>query len=265
MFNEICIYEAKIEKQDEIEALMNRIACVLLSLAMLLSLCVCVKEPTSPTQVSQDIPVVVLWEAHGYRFPFVTIGSEYADKINSEINCFSDEAKRLIELNGGGPYWSGADYKVFINDNIVSLLLIEYYSDSGEQIYHAYNFYAANGEEITNVQLLESKGFSQKEFEDSLTDVFVNYLDYKLFEFFKNANDDDERDFEAEVEAIKKDPEKMHVFGTYEGRYEITVASAANGVQNQMFLNENGVLCIIAEIGRFLGGGDSDEQVIEYR
>lgn len=91
-------------------------------------------------------------QEEGYNFPYINIDSENIKKLNNEIY---DWAMPIIL----GTYFecSFAEYKYYLNDNILTVIIEEKYGYGGKSGFH-YNIDVETGEFISNLDVLAIKG-----------------------------------------------------------------------------------------------------------
>lgn len=123
---------------------------------------------------------------YSFEIPYININSQYAKEINKEI---SDKYKNIDELiynaeNYPADCIVNISYNVYVNKNILSLIIVEY---SGINNYYVYNIDIYTGNKISNSQILLSKNISEESFLNKVEElctkavekIYGNDKDYK--------------------------------------------------------------------------------------
>lgn len=197
------------------------------------------------TQTGQDS----LNNDYSYEIPVVNIDSDYAKKINSEVD---EKYGQLIddELNnieaGLTLVVTTVRYDYYIKDNVLSLVISATYPGQSS-VFSVYNIDQYTGKEITskdlmNIKLVEETTLAERKkaafkvkFEESYGDrtTFSNNI--------KNSNKDLTP---AAIEAQVK---------MYDDQLAKTIADENTKADTSLFLNTNGNLCTIGRIYSLVG------------
>ena len=186
---------------------------------------------------------------YSYEIPVVNIDSDYAKKINSEVD---EKYGQLIddELNnieaGLTLVVTNVRYDYYIKDNVLSLVISATYPGQST-VFSVYNIDQYTGKEITskdlmNIKLVEEATLAERKkaafkvkFEESYGDrtTFSNNI--------KNSNKDLTP---AAIEAQVK---------MYDDQLAKTIADENTKADTSLFLNTNGNLCTIGRIYSLVG------------
>ena len=186
---------------------------------------------------------------YSYEIPVVNIDSDYATKINSEIES---KYEQIIEdeLNnieaGLTLVVTTIRYDYYIKDNVLSLVISATYPGQST-VFSVYNIDQYTGKEITSNDLMKIKLVEESTLADRKKAAFKvkfeeSYGDRTSFSNnIKNSNKDLTP---AEIEAQVK---------MYDDQLAKTIADENTKADTSLFLNTNGNLCTIGRIYSLVG------------
>ena len=155
------------------------------------------------------------------RLPYLNIDSKYADIINKEMKVLYDGEKDKSSESIINAY----DYKYFINDNILSLI-IKTQAEVVSPDYYVYNIDVYSGNSISNLELLNRNNIDFKSFATNLS----NIIDPLIRDLYPDY-----------VPTILK-------WDTLAEYYHLTLSIENCNVNNSMFLDSDGNLNVIVKI-----------------
>lgn len=173
-----------------------------------------------------------------YKIPKININSDDVTKINSEIDKkITSKAKESIKEieNGTSIGLFKIYYNYYINDNILSVLIgLEY--DADISTYYTYNIDIKTGKRMSNEDILKIKNMTKKQFEEKLTNIYIN-------EFLKsNGSIEKWTSTQSESKAM------------YEAQYNRTISkSNCNSDTQMIYLDANGKINAVAKIYSLAG------------
>lgn len=148
-----------------------------------------------------------------FKLPYVNILSSYADEINKNISNMS----LSIYVN--------FEYYVYLNDNILSLVVEGTVYANGSRVYSVYNIDIYTGERIYNEDILEYLGITEEEYIAKLPAAYHN----AFLEKFPNISD------------IYEDYTKSE-------EYKNTIADSNCTIDTPMYMGLNKALKVIGKI-----------------
>lgn len=163
---------------------------------------------------------------HSYSVPKININSQYVLTINNEIE---NEIIKLVKNDDTN--YGNISYESSLNENILSVVIEIEHKYMPMIYYKVYNVEINTGERMNNEELINVKKFTKTEFLNKLQSALEN--DFK--ETFKS--------------------EQMNEF--YEENYNKTISKENYSIDNQMFLDKNGNICVIAKVYTFAGAGEA--------
>ena len=120
---------------------------------------------------------------YSFEIPYVNIDSDYAKEINKKIEKDYSIDKLVKEAKEAPDVLRVIEYKVYINNNILSLVITEGYAINTE--YFAYNIDIYTGEKISNEQILKNKNISENNFLSKVEELCIKAVN----EIYKNNKD----------------------------------------------------------------------------
>lgn len=173
--------------------------------------------------------------------PYINIKSSEIEEINKEIDRYYD-----FMSEGGGPV-ADQDYKFYLNDNILSVVIIMY-TPSPTISYKVYNIDIYEGKELSNLDILRKKNITKTDFIEKLKDVCSKKF-IKIYgtreEWIKTQDGNQE--------------ENYHLF---DEQYKNTIANKNCTINTMMFLGDKGKLNVIPLIYS-LAGADYYYYIVE--
>lgn len=166
-----------------------------------------------------------------FEIPAININTDEIVKLNKKI---LDNGNKLIKdtqnMSESGEGYS-FEYKYYLNNSIVSLVTIEHYPYNGYETYEVYNFDIYTGEKVEKEELMSITSMTEEDVIKASKKEFGSYFK-KMFEG-------------TGAESTEY----------YTQAYNDTIASKNCGINNPMFLGENGNLSVIATIYTMAGSG----------
>lgn len=204
------------------------------------------KEENQPAQeetkkevklIEESKNLVYIVKAVGkYTIPKINLAYDNIKELNKEILAYGEG--RLNEMTQDGKTTEGGKlgFKHYENDDILSVVY-EYESPVGAVLdkYRVWNVDKYTGEVVANEQILEKCKMPVEEFQSK----------YKEQQKLK-------------YEEINKGAEESQM---YNEQYEKTISEENNNINNAMYLNENGEICVITKIYS-LAGADYSEYIV---
>ncbi len=185
--------------------------------------------------------------SYSYRIPQINIDSEDANKLNQEIQDeylkeYNEMKEAFNKYGNPGGCWK-IEYAYHINGDVVSIVMASFWDGDSVQR-TAYNIDAKTGKEVTNAELLNKKGITESEFPSKLS----NILTEELKEMYTPS--------EEQLSYRGSSPIEF-----YNNQYKKTTSLENCSVDNDMYLNKNGQLCVIAK--RYnIAGGESTKIIV---
>ena len=175
--------------------------------------------------------------SYSFQIPYVNINSDYAEEINKEIKRKYSNLDQLVKWAKEAPAdeTSFVSYKTYINNNILSLVIIE--SGGHPDIHYVYNIDIYTGKKITNADLLDIKNISETKFINKVEELCTNAIN----KLYKNVDYGDKDDCLAR-----------------------TLEKNAN-MKIQMFLDNNNKINIIPDILNDIAQWNNAEQIINTK
>lgn len=178
---------------------------------------------------------------YSYKIPQINIDSADAEKINQKIKDkyltqYNEAVEYRNENNGETGIWYRIEYAYHINGDVVSII-IDSKGESEGKDRSSYNINMKTGKEVTNTELLKIKGITEEEFPSKLSNILTETL----------------RDmYTGNIEPAE--------FMT--AQYKRTTSLENCSIDNDMYLNVNGDLCVI--VNRYnIAGGESTKIIID--
>lgn len=116
-------------------------------------------------------------DSHIYQIPKVNINSDYANEINSEIKAkFESEYNdNLTNKNSGYSIFGNIKYQYYINNNVLSLVVVNFTGMNDYTEYAVYNIDCENGKKVEDVELLKRIGMNETEYTKLLESAKQKY------------------------------------------------------------------------------------------
>ena len=194
---------------------------------------------------------------YSYSIPYINIKSDDVNKINKEIENYYKplvEAELKDESEGHSITMYNIKYTSYINDNILSLVISNQYPN--DCIYYkVYNLDIYTGATIKNSDIIKLKNMTESKYLDMLKEqleekfISVNGSKEKLI---NNMREHPEFWTEDDIQQNSK---------FYDIQFNSTISKNNYSMETPIFLNENGKLCIIANIYS-MAGADSYYHII---
>lgn len=164
-----------------------------------------------------------------FRIPAIQAAGSDATKLNQELfmalyPAVKDAQDAMAEGLSLGI--NGVDYQVFVKDQMVSIVA-EIDTDWGFEEYHVANFDAASLSACSREQLLQKLGVTEEEFLHRAQNTVESY-------------------FEKSFSGIAKD-------SMYQDRHDKSVDPENFKSDCQLFINDEGALCMIVKIYSMAG------------
>lgn len=185
-------------------------------------------------------------ESYSFKIPQINIDSADAEKINERIrNDYGkdyEKQKEYIDQNDSVAGLFKIEYAYHINGDVLSVVM-ESFLEGDNRERSAYNINIKTGEEVTNLDLLKQKGLNESEFPSMLSNLLADL--YK--DMYTPSSDQLYYANTAEL---------------YNRQYNKTIDLSNCGVDNYMYLNVKGHLCVI--VTRYnIAGGESTKVIID--
>ena len=168
--------------------------------------------------------------------PKININSQDVVDINNEIGKIIKDVKTEIQQETG---LSGTiEYTSYINGDVLSVVILSCIN-SNYQWYDVYNVNTKTGKKCSNEELIALKGFTSSEFLDKLPKLY-------------------EKKFEEKCSSSKDEFDNSF----YMERYNKTISKDNYGIEEPMFLDDNGDINIVAKIYQLAGGEAPYSEII---
>ena len=127
-----------------------------------------------------------------YRFPKINIDSLYVKEVNVQIEKQKNLAERAItrvnNYNRFPEYHIRTDYKYFIKDNILSVIIYANNEVRGSNIISIYNIDIQTGARIEKTDLLKTINITENEFQEKIFNIVSNKKEFYQFETYLLTN-----------------------------------------------------------------------------
>lgn len=135
------------------------------------------------------------------NIPAININSEEANKINNEINTlFYNKVKDILNNNKNNNVVYNVNYKAYINDNILSLIIrANLKEDQNPQrvIIKTYNYNLSSNEQIDILKILDYRNLSEEKIQNNIIATIENasqsankYNELGYKKYLRNPKDD---------------------------------------------------------------------------
>lgn len=122
-----------------------------------------------------------------YRFPKININSSYAKESNVEIEKQKelaqkaiDEVKNTTELILPD-YYITTDYKYYIKDNILTVVMYGNFDWGGDEIINVYNIDIQTGKKLEKNDLLKKVNIAENEFQEKIYKIVKDKKEFYQF------------------------------------------------------------------------------------
>lgn len=161
-------------------------------------------------------------EDHVYKIPIINIDSIDAVEMNLEIMKLDEiytDAQENFDANSYA--YDNITYEYYINGDILSILIGVFYDGNDWREMYTYNINTKTGKKVSNAELLEYKNIDESEFSKKLSETVGS-----LYKEFTNNNSD--------------------LYS--EDLYKSSTSAEICSINNHMYLNDNGQLCVCVQI-----------------
>lgn len=135
------------------------------------------------------------------NIPAININSEEANKINNEINTlFYNKVKDILNNNKNNNVVYNVNYKAYINDNILSLIIrANLKEDQNPQrvIIKTYNYNLSSNEQIDIFKILDYRNLAEEKIQNNIIATIENasrsankYNELGYKKYLRNPKDD---------------------------------------------------------------------------
>lgn len=164
---------------------------------------------------------------HEYKIPEINLDYENIEKINKEIDDLVEKEIKELEKETEFPEMAlaGTEYNWYLNDNILSLVFCT--KNYNVENYYVYNVDIYTGETVENEDILDFAKMEESDFTEKCVDAVSDYYDNILYS-----------------------PEVKAQTGYYftDSRNKSIAEKNFKVSKSKIYLNDNGDVCIIAEI-----------------
>jgi len=195
-------------------------------------------EDTLHIEDAEDIEV-------SYHIPKINLDMPGAKEINQYIEEDFQDTIKIAEKVPDYPEWRAVSWEANLNGEVLSLIIKKESSMTDYQKTSVYNLDVASGNQLTNEELLKVAAISEDEFLKKLRKAATIEVDKGIYDFFYEDSYYDEMDIEA----------KQRIFAEFLSLRRDTIADSNINLELPMYLDENGKLVTVTEIGVLAGGG----------
>ena len=167
-----------------------------------------------------------------YHVPEIQLDSDGAREINAEILavCSDIMAPEFETVD-----WWEVSYQAFLNDDILSILLVKRQTNDANPKYYTYNFKVSTGTVLNGEALLTEAGFDKDSVLQGLRKKMAYLSDSCIASLFESFY------FNYPENALT---EKQDIYAAYLRERNRAISAYSTNLDFSMFLNDEGKLCI---------------------
>lgn len=195
---------------------------------------------------------------YSYTLPYINIKSTDVANINKKIEDLykpSIEEEISNEAQGLSVVMSNIKYNSFLNDNVLSLVIITSLPNDCTE-YKVYNIDIYTGKQISNTELLNMKNITEKAFLNKLETLYKE-------KFISLYGTEDSYINNLRIAPAGWTEEQLkEKSNEYKEQLNRTIAHSNYSIETPMFLGEDGKLNVVATIYS-LAGAKSYDYIID--